>query len=88
MHAVESSVMFRYTQGSEDNTHSFVSHRQLYDHKNALKPSVSEFDGAVMVADIAGFTKLTEVLSKKGSSGVELLTNCINSYFGKVRNYS
>jgi hypothetical protein len=36
------------------------------------------------VADITGFTKLTEILSKKGSTGVELLTNCINHYFGKV----
>ena len=37
-----------------------------------------------MVADITGFTKLTEILSKRGSTGVELLTNCINDYFGKV----
>jgi hypothetical protein len=37
-----------------------------------------------MVADITGFTKLTEILSKQGSTGVELLTNCINDYFGKV----
>lgn len=62
-------------------------HRKLYHHKKALRPSVAEFGGAVMVADIAGFTKLTELLSKKGSSGVELLTNCINSYFGKVGHF-
>lgn len=37
-----------------------------------------------MVADVSGFTKLTETLSKTGSAGVELLTNCINDYFGKV----
>lgn len=56
----------------------------LYEGKKALVPSIVECRGAVMVADITGFTHLTEVLSKKGSTGVELLINCINSYFGKV----
>ena len=43
------------------------------------------FEGAVMIADITGFTKLTEELSKKGPSGVELLTKCMNNFFSKVR---
>ena len=42
------------------------------------------FEGAVMIADITGFTKLTEELSKKGPSGVELLTKCMNNFFSKV----
>eukprot|EP00798_Chlamydomonas_sp_ICE-L_P028242 gene28242-31345_t len=37
-----------------------------------------------MIADVKGFTKLTEILSKKGTAGVELLTNCMNNYFTKV----
>jgi class 3 adenylate cyclase len=43
------------------------------------------FEGAVMVADISGFTKLTEELSKRASGfGVELLTKCMNSFFSKA----
>ena len=42
------------------------------------------FEGAVMIADITGFTKLTEELSKKGPSGVELLTKCMNNFFSQV----
>ena len=55
-----------------------------------LVPSMSTFEGAVMVADISGFTHLTELLSRKAHSafGVELLTKCINSFFSKVRRRS
>lgn len=50
----------------------------------ALQPSMTSFQGAVMVADVKGFTQLTEALSKRGTSGVELLTTCMNSYFSLV----
>jgi hypothetical protein len=33
-----------------------------------LSPSMTEFQGAVMIADVKGFTQLTEILSKKGGS--------------------
>ncbi|GFH21267.1 predicted protein, partial [Haematococcus lacustris] len=39
-----------------------------------------------MIADVKGFTQLTEILSKKGTAGVELLTNCMNNYFTRVIN--
>ena len=46
-------------------------------------PSVSAFEGAVLVADISGFTALTEQLSR-AEIGVELLTKCINDFFARV----
>ena len=46
---------------------------------------MAELQGAVMVADITGFTRLTERLSRQGTAGVELLTKCINNYFTRVR---
>ena len=49
-----------------------------------MKPCMDTFQGAVMIADITGFTKLTEELSKQGAGGVELLTKCMNNYFTKV----
>ncbi len=52
----------------------------------ALAPRLDTFEGAVMVADISGFTRLTEQLSRgsKAAFGVELLTKCMNSYFSKA----
>lgn len=41
-------------------------------------------DAAILVADISGFTKLTESLSQRDAAGVELLTKCINSFFGQI----
>ena len=49
-----------------------------------LHPRMTTFRGAVMVADITGFTSLTEILSKEGTSGIELLTKCINNFFSEV----
>ncbi len=44
---------------------------------------MSSFEGAVLVADIGGFTALTEQLSR-ADFGVELLTKCINDCFARV----
>jgi len=40
--------------------------------------------GAVMIADITGFTALTEDLGRRGAAGVELLTRCMNNFFTLV----
>ena len=39
---------------------------------------------AVLIADVSGFTALTEALGRQGSTGVELLTKCMNRYFTQV----
>lgn len=49
-----------------------------------MEPEACTFQAAVAVADVSGFTALTEVLSRAGPSGVELLTRCMNSYFAQV----
>ena len=41
-------------------------------------------EGAVLVADISGFTQLTETLSTREAAGVEILTKCMNGVFGRV----
>ncbi|KAL6756768.1 hypothetical protein V8C86DRAFT_37436 [Haematococcus lacustris] len=63
-----------------------LSAKELASASKALVPSITEFQGAVMIADVKGFTQLTEILSKKGTAGVELLTNCMNNYFTRVIN--
>eukprot|EP00887_Chlorella_sp_A99_P006306 scaffold3.g6306.t1 len=50
----------------------------------AMQPRVEQREAAVMIADVTGFTALTEALSKRGSAGVELLTRAMNRYFTQV----
>ena len=42
------------------------------------------FLGAVLLADISGFTALTESLARRGEGGAEDLTRCLNVYFGRL----
>lgn len=50
-----------------------------------VRPCIQRQEAAVMIADVTGFTALTETLSKRGPAGVELLTRCMNRYFTQVR---
>src|SRR5262249_46442221 len=43
-----------------------------------------EFPGAVLFADISGFTALTERLAEHGRSGAEELTQILDDYFGRI----
>jgi len=47
-------------------------------------PQADRFIGAVLLADISGFTGLTEALARRGEVGVEDLTRCLNVYFGRL----
>ncbi len=46
--------------------------RDLSNASKTLVPSMTEFQGAVMIADVKGFTQLTEILSKKGMRELSL----------------
>src|SRR5262249_7060978 len=47
-------------------------------------PLADRFAGAVLMADISGFTALTESLARRGDVGAEDLTRCLNVYFGRL----
>jgi class 3 adenylate cyclase len=47
-------------------------------------PVSSQFQAAVLFADISGFTALTERLAQKGPVGAEELTQLLNAYFGQL----
>lgn len=49
-----------------------------------MKAESISFQAAIAIADISGFTSLTEALTRTGPGGVELLTRCMNSYFAQV----
>ena len=47
-------------------------------------PRMENFQGALLLADVTGFTRLTEHISQTGKAGIEILTNCMNSYFSQI----
>ena len=44
-------------------------------------PFAREIDGTMVMADLSGFTALSERLAKLGDEGAERLTSVINSFF-------
>ncbi len=44
-------------------------------------PSAETFSGAMLLADISGFTRLTSQLSRDGNAGVEKLTRILDDFF-------
>ncbi|HSH01614.1 MAG TPA: AAA family ATPase [Anaerolineae bacterium] len=47
-------------------------------------PSARQVAAAVLVADISGFTALTEEFVARGSEGAEILSRQLNAYFGQL----
>ncbi|MEA2197126.1 MAG: hypothetical protein QOJ25_1177, partial [Solirubrobacteraceae bacterium] len=47
-------------------------------------PYAEEFEGAVLIADISGFTAITEQMGQRGPEGVETLADLLNVYFGRL----
>ncbi|MBI2491629.1 MAG: hypothetical protein HYV94_05965, partial [Candidatus Rokubacteria bacterium] len=40
--------------------------------------------GALVLADISGFTRLAESLAQRGEAGTEELTSALNAAFGRL----
>ncbi len=47
-------------------------------------PQADRFPAAVLLADVSGFTPLTEALAQKGPEGAEELTRLLNGYFSRM----
>ena len=48
------------------------------------KPRTTHFDAAMLMADIAGFTPLSEKLAERGPVGAEQLSRILNTYFTRL----
>ncbi|HWF34947.1 MAG TPA: AAA family ATPase [Solirubrobacteraceae bacterium] len=57
--------------------------RRLADGPSEL-PYAEEFSGAVLIADISGFTATTEQMGRRGPEGAETLARLLNVYFGRL----
>ena len=57
--------------------------KDLHALKQGQQPQ-SQFETALLFADISGFTALTERLASQGPGGMEQLTKILNAYFGQM----
>ncbi|HSG89713.1 MAG TPA: adenylate/guanylate cyclase domain-containing protein [Pseudomonadales bacterium] len=61
-----------------------IIERLIREHRAVDAPSAEGFQGAVLFADISGFTPLTETFAAQGPAGAEALTRILNDYFGRM----
>ena len=74
--------------GSIDGVTSFVPARVARQQAATPPPHdgvrVDRFEGAILMADISGFTMMAEALARRGAVGAEDLTRYLNIYFGRL----
>jgi class 3 adenylate cyclase len=63
---------------------ALILRRMTADLGATLAPSVERFPAAVLIADLSGFTALTEHLAQHSPAGAEELTRILDLYFGQL----
>jgi len=58
--------------------------RRLADPAPPSAPELDFHEAAVLLVDVSGFTKLTEMLAQRGPEGAEEMTRALNSYFSEL----
>jgi class 3 adenylate cyclase/tetratricopeptide (TPR) repeat protein len=80
--------MLDYTTSSVDSVSSYLPaimlRRFAHDPRLPTEPTVEHLFGAVLFADMSGFTTLTETLAEQGAAGAEQLTQIISNYFSQL----
>ena len=61
-----------------------IARRLARDPRPPSEPLAEKFSGAVLIADISGFTAMTEALAKRGAIGAELLNGILNDFFSQA----
>lgn len=62
---------------------ALITRRLVTDPAPITMPIADQFPAAALLADISGFTALTERLAHQGPAGAEELTRLLNAYFGQ-----
>eukprot|EP00002_Diphylleia_rotans_P035501 TRINITY_DN7759_c0_g1_i6.p1 TRINITY_DN7759_c0_g1~~TRINITY_DN7759_c0_g1_i6.p1 ORF type:complete len:1558 (-),score=220.96 TRINITY_DN7759_c0_g1_i6:91-4764(-) len=47
-------------------------------------PSAQSFNGVLLLLDVSGFTKLSELCGQQGPEGLEAISTCLNSFFSTL----
>ena len=63
---------------------ALITRRVHGDFGATLAPASERFPAAVLIADLSGFTALTEHLSQHSPAGAEELTSILDNYFGHL----
>lgn len=58
--------------------------RRLADPAPPRAAEIESHEAAVLLIDVSGFTKLTEMLAQRGPEGAEAMTQALNAYFGEL----
>src|SRR5215218_6913221 len=86
--SLRASRIPRMSSGSIEGVTSFVPARVARQQADTPPPPdgsrIDRFQGAVLIADISGFTMLAEALGRRGAVGAEDLTGYLNVYFGRL----
>ena len=62
---------------------NILLHSLLQDARNSTSIESLQFEGACMLADISGFTKLSGACCEEGTSGLDRLHDACSGYLGK-----
>lgn len=63
---------------------ALITRRVAADAGATMAPAVERFPAAVLIADLSGFTALTEHLAQHSPAGAEELTRILDLYFGHL----
>jgi class 3 adenylate cyclase len=58
--------------------------KAIQNHPRRNSPWIDSVEGSLVLADVSGFTAMTEKLAEVGKEGAEWLTSIINQYFKKM----
>jgi class 3 adenylate cyclase/tetratricopeptide (TPR) repeat protein len=58
--------------------------KSLVVRDDCTRPFIEPFTGSLLLADISGFTQMTEKLAESGKEGAEWLTGIVNQYFQRM----
>ena len=63
---------------------SLIVRRFVADPQPLRAPEANPIEGAVLFADVSGFTALTSQLGQRGDEGAEQLSAILNGYYGRL----
>ena len=85
--AVDATHGFGTSAGGFHSALAYVPHvlaAALAASPDREPPWLDEVQGTLLMADVSGFTAMSELLAASGKEGAEWLTDIINSYFGSM----
>ncbi|HEU5259409.1 MAG TPA: AAA family ATPase [Vicinamibacterales bacterium] len=58
--------------------------RRFAAHSGAFEPAAEQFDAALLLSDLTGFSAVAETFARRGTRGAEDLKDVLNFFFGRL----